>query len=309
MTRAVADFAAEHLSGSQVCVALSGGPDSLALTAGAVAAGLDVHALVVDHGLQEGSDRTACAAAEFARDVGAGAQVLTVTVGDAGGMEAAARTARYEALNAARAGRPVLIGHTLDDQAETVLLGLARGSGPRSIAGMSRWRAPWGRPLLDLSRAVTHRACEQWGLTPIRDPHNDDPRFTRVRVRTDVLPLLDDVLGGGVPAALARTADAVRADVEFLEELAGGVYRLAVAETGVDAELLAGQPPSLRRRVLHRWLGEVGATEPTARVVDAVDALVVGWRGQGPVAVGGDPAHRLVVARRGAELVTERVAR
>lgn len=309
VTRAVADFAATHLATTDVCVALSGGPDSLALTVGAVDAGLRTHAIVVDHQLQVDSAKTACAAAEFAISRGATSEVVTVDVRGDGGMEAAARDARYAALLDASGGRPVLIGHTLDDQAETVLLGLSRGSGPRSIAGMVAWREPWGRPLLGLRRTATHRACEQWGLTPIRDPHNDDPRFTRVRVRTEVLPLLDDVLGGGVPDALARTADAVRDDVELMEQLSVAAYETSVTDAGLDVETVAALHRSLRRRVLHRWLRDVGATEPTARVVDAVDALVTDWHGQGPVAVGGDRTYRLVVARRSGALVTDRAAR
>ncbi|GAB19199.1 tRNA(Ile)-lysidine synthase [Gordonia effusa NBRC 100432] len=309
VTKAVADFAAEYLPDRRVCVALSGGPDSLALTAGAVAAGLAVHALVVDHQLQPGSSQTACAAAQYARDLGASAEVLTVTVDGAGGLEAAARDARYGALEAARGDRSVLIGHTVDDQAETVLLGLARGSGPRSIAGMARWRAPWGRPLLGVTRATTHAACQQWGLTPHRDPHNDNPRFTRVRVRREVLPVLDDVLSGGVVAALARTADVLRDDVDLLEQLAAQAYSDSVVDGVLCAETVAAQHPSLRRRVLHRWLTDVGATEPTARVVDAADALVMRWRGQGPVAIGGNETHRLVVVRRAGMLTTDRIGR
>ncbi|MFW0788501.1 tRNA lysidine(34) synthetase TilS [Gordonia sp. CPCC 205333] len=309
VTRAVADFATKYVPDGRACVALSGGPDSLALTAGAVAAGLEVHALVVDHGLQSDSAQTASAAASLARDLGASAQVLTVTVGGDGGLEAAARVARYQALNAARSDRPVLIGHTVDDQAETVILGLARGSGPRSIAGMASWRAPWGRPLLGVTRATTHAACEQWGLTPYRDRHNDDPRFTRVRVRNEVLPLLDDVLSGGVTAALARTADVLRDDVDLLERLAADAFVDSVTGGGLNTKTLAAQHPALRRRVLHRWLMDIGATEPTARVVDAADALVVRWRGQGPVAIGGDAEYRLVVVRRAGVLTTDRLAR
>lgn len=292
-----------------MCVALSGGPDSMALTVGALAAGLSVEALVVDHQLQPGSAEIASAAAQFASSRGALARVVAVRVDGAGGLEAAARQARYEALDEVRDGRPVLVGHTVDDQAETVLLGLARGSGPRSIAGMAPWREPWGRPLLTTSRATTHAACAQWGVTPFRDPHNDDPRFTRVRLRREVLPLLDDVLHGGVVAALARTADQLRDDVELLAELADQAYRIAVVDDAVVVDALAGVHPSLRRRVLHRWLVDVGATEPTARVVEAVDALLTRWRGQGPVAVGGDVTHRLVVARRGVELVVDRLPR
>lgn len=319
LTAAVGEFIATELPGvTEVCVGLSGGADSLALTAATRRAGLAVHALVVDHRLQDGSAEVAARAAQAARSLGATAEVLTVTVGTAGGPEAAARDARYAALTAFRAGRPVLLGHTLDDQAETMLLGLGRGSGARSIAGMSRWSAPWGRPLLGVRRSATRAACTAWGLDPWEDPHNADPRYTRVRLRTEVLPLLEEVLGGGVAQALARTADALRADTDLLDEqaaeLAAGYVRVAPsprthrAPTGRYPHVtvsLAAEPEALRRRVLRRWLLVVGATEPTARVVAAVDALLVSWRGQGPVAVGGDPQHRLVVARRGEHLVVE----
>ncbi len=174
VTRAVADFAATHLDGpaTPVCVGLSGGPDSLALAACAVRAGLDVTALVVDHGLQRGSAAVAARAADAARRLGAQARVLPVEVGSRGGLEAAARAARYEALDAAREGRPVLLGHTADDQAETVLLGLARGSGARSIAGMRPWREPWGGSLLGVRRVRTLAVCTELGLEVHHDPHN-----------------------------------------------------------------------------------------------------------------------------------------
>nr|WP_212763431.1 tRNA lysidine(34) synthetase TilS [Gordonia araii] len=309
MTAAVAAFADRYLEGRRsVCVALSGGPDSLALTAAAVCTDLNVTALIVDHGLQPRSSAVAREAADAAEGLGAGAIVLPVTVGTDGGMEAAARTARYAALEEARAGRPVLLGHTLDDQAETVLLGLARGSGPTSLSGMRPWRAPWGRPLLALRRADTVAACAQWGLSPVADPHNTDPRFTRVRVRTEVLPLMDEVLGGGVREALARTADLLAADNELLDELAGELARTCVAGDGLAVGPLEQAPAALRTRVLHRWLGAIrGADDaesarppragPTQPVVAAVDALVSDWRGQGPVAVGGDQSSRVVVER------------
>ena len=133
--------------------------------------------------------------------------------------EAAARAARYAALGAYRDG-PVLLAHTLDDQAETVLLGLGRGSGARSIAGMRPHDPPWCRPLLGVRRAVTHAACVELGLTAWQDPHNTDRRFTRTRLRHEVLPLLEDVLGGGVAEALARTAMALREDTELIDTLA-----------------------------------------------------------------------------------------
>lgn len=301
---AVATFAAAHLDDArEVCVGLSGGPDSLALTAAAVNAGLDVRALVVDHRLQPGSAHVADAAARAARTLGARAQVIEVSVGHDGGMEAAARTARYAALDRARDGLPVLLGHTTDDQAETVLLGLARGSGPRSIAGMRTWSAPWGRPFLTVRRAQTLAACTQWGLSPHADPHNRDPRFTRVRVRAEVLPLLDEVLHGGVVAALARTADALRDDTDALDALAAEVYPtcVRVGDHGPDLVIAptAATMTAIRRRVVRRWLIDAGATEPTTPVVLGVDGLITDWRGQGGVAIGGDKHVRREAARRG----------
>ncbi len=292
-----------------VCVALSGGADSLALTAAAVRAGLDVTALVVDHGLQEGSAEIAAAAAECARGLGARARVLTVEVDGPGGPEAAARAARYAALDSARDGRPVLLGHTLDDQAETVLLGLGRGSGARSLAGMTAWNDPWGRPFLGIRRAQTARMCRELGLAPWDDPHNRDGRFTRARLRHEVLPLLDDVLGGGVPEALARTADQLRADARALEAFAADLLERARTSGGVAVRELAAAPTAVRSRTLRSWLIESGAVEPSARLVAQVDALVVAWHGQGPVAVGGDAEARLVVTRRASELIAEYVRR
>ncbi len=214
---AVEAFTKAHLATvDQWCVALSGGPDSLALTA--VAARLrPTTALIVDHGLQP--DSAAVAETARAQAVALGcveAQVVRVQVGDEGGPEAAARAARYAALSAYHSG-PVLLAHTLDDQAETVLLGLGRGSGARSIAGMRPYDPPWCRPLLEVRRAVTHAACRELGLTAWQDPHNADRRFTRTRLRTEVLPLLEDVLGGGVAEALARTATALREDSELID--------------------------------------------------------------------------------------------
>ncbi|MFW0787540.1 tRNA lysidine(34) synthetase TilS [Gordonia sp. CPCC 206044] len=319
LTRAVAQFARDHLSSSTVCVALSGGPDSLALTACAVRAGLSVEALVVDHGLQPGSAGVATQAAQDARMLGAQARVLTVEVGTDGGMEAAARTARYAALDDAREGRPVLLAHTADDQAETVLLGLARGSGARSIAGMREWNSPWGRPLLGVRRSDTLSACTELGLAPHHDPHNSNPRFTRVRLRAEVLPLLDEVLQGGVVEALGRTAASLQADNDALDALADDLYARAIAgteagehlldTTKLDTTVLQGHPVALRTRVIRRWLIVVGATEPTYRVISAVDALVADDRSRADVAIGGDPTARRVVYRDGAVLAVRLVAR
>jgi tRNA(Ile)-lysidine synthase len=302
---AVAGFAATWLPDAPSwCVALSGGPDSLALTA-AAAATLPTTALIVDHGLQPGSAAVARTVQEQALALGCiVAQVLSVQVGTAGGPEAAARAARYRALDQARDGAPVLLGHTLDDQAETVLLGLGRGSGPRSIAGMRPADPPWHRPLLGVRRAATQAACAEVGVTPWDDPHNHERRFTRVRLRDEVLPLLDDVLGGGVPEALARTAAALREDTDALDAMARDA--LAATEsvgtlpvTGIDA-----LPTALRRRVIRAWLLDGGATDLTDRQLRGIDALITSWRGQGGVAVGcAEPNNRLFAERRGGSLV------
>lgn len=298
LIRALAAFAREVPDGPW-CVALSGGPDSLALAA-AAARTRPTAALIVDHRLQPGSAGVASNAAEQAKRLGCeSAQVLTVSVGADGGPEAAARAARYAALEQARAGRPVLLGHTLDDQAETVLLGLARGSGPRSIAGMRPWAPPWGRPLLGLRRADTEAACAELGLDPWRDPHNSDPRFTRVRLRDEVLPLLEDVLGGGVAAALARTATALQEDGDALDALAETVD----VEDQPQVTVFSGLPTAVRRRALRRWLLRCGAHRLTDEQLRAVDALVTDWRGQGGVAVGGaGPRERLFAERRDGRL-------
>ncbi|WP_245788253.1 tRNA lysidine(34) synthetase TilS [Amycolatopsis marina] len=295
MRRAVREFLAAReqavrLAAGELTVAVSGGADSLALTeAGAAAArglGLRVRALVVDHGLQAGSAQVAETAVRTARQLGAdSAEVLTVDVTGRGGPEATARRARYAALRAALPeGRGlVLLGHTRDDQAETVLLGLGRGSGPRSLAGMRPLDPPWGRPLLDVPRSVTVRACAALGVRPWSDPHNDDPRFTRVRVRNEVLPLLEDVLAGGVAAALARTAAQLREDSEALDELAGRLLGSALGAEGLAAEVLAPVAGAVRRRVLRRWLLDAGVRELTDAHLRSVDALIAHWRGQGGV--------------------------
>lgn len=309
VTRVVADFATTVLDDphASVCVGLSGGADSLALTATAVRAGLDVTALVVDHGLQEGSAHVAARAASTARELGADARVLEVGVGTRGGLEAAARDARYAALDAARDGRPVLLAHTADDQAETVLLGLARGSGSRSIAGMRAWKAPWGRPLLRVRRIQTLAVCTELGLAVHHDPHNRDPRFTRVRLRAEVIPLLDDVLRGGVVDALGRTADSLQDDNDALDGWAEAVWERAGTPDGLEIAPLHDLPRAVRTRVIRRWLLDVGATEPTYRVIAAVDRLVVdSGTVRAQVAIGGDPDVRTVV-ERSAETLTVRL--
>ncbi len=293
---AVRRFLTAHVTGDVVAVACSGGADSLALAAATIhcgsRAGVGVHGLVVDHGLQAGSDRVAEATAAALHEVGATTvTVRRVTVDGPGGPEAAARRARYPALrSAAPPGALVLLGHTRDDQAETVLLGLGRGSGPRSIAGMRECDPPWGRPLLGVSRSTTNAACGALGLAPWSDPHNHDPRFQRVRLRTEVLPLLEDVLAGGVAAALARTAAQLREDLDVLDDAAATLLGSAQhpQDGTLDTDVLATAPAALRRRALRSWLLAAGVAELSDAQLRATDGLVGRWRGQGPVALPGD---------------------
>jgi len=274
-------------------VGCSGGADSLALTlaAAAVRGPDDVRAVVVDHRLQDGSAERAAATVALLAERGIAARVHAVDVTGPGGIEAAARRARQAALCAARPhpDSPILLGHTLDDQAETVLLGLGRGSGARSLAGMRRWDPPWLRPLLTVRRTTTRTACA--GLEVWDDPHNADPRFTRVRLRHEVLPLLEDVLSGGVAEALARTAEQLREDVDALEAVAAQLLAAtctpAAPTPELDLGVLADVPPALRRRVLRAWLTAAGVTGLTATHLHAADALAAHGPDRAGVAVPG----------------------
>jgi tRNA(Ile)-lysidine synthase len=304
---AVAAFAKEYLAtADHWCVALSGGPDSLALT-GVAAALLPTTALIVDHGLQAGSAATAAAAQRQAEELGCvDAQVLCVQVGGDGGPEGAARVARYRALQTARRDRPVLLAHTLDDQAETVLLGLGRGSGARSIAGMRPYDPPWCRPLLGVRRRVTHAVCTELGLSAWQDPHNADRRFTRTRLRHEVLPLLEEVLGGGVAEALARTATALREDTELVDALIAQAMTTSATAEGLDARALAALPDPVRRGVIRSWLLTGGAIGLTDKQIRGVDRLITAWRGQGGVAVGSTLRNQRLVAGRSGGLLALR---
>jgi tRNA(Ile)-lysidine synthase len=321
---ALADLQPEVL----VLAACSGGADSLAL-AGALAfeagrSGRRAGAITVDHGLQTGSADRAERVTAVLRDLGLGpVESARVEVGTRGGPEAAARTARYAVLDAIadRLEAIVLLGHTRGDQAETVLLGLARGSGARSLSGMPpafhRGRVHYLRPLLELDRATTRRACLAMGLRPWDDPHNDDRAFTRVRVRRDALPALERALGPGVSEALARTARLLRDDADALDAWAERVLAELVPgtatepdtaadtdlktdlETGREAGLktglgtaletdglavaaLAELPRAVRTRVLRR--AAIAAGSPPGALaavhVEAADRLVSDWRGQ-----------------------------
>lgn len=291
-----------------VLAAVSGGPDSLALAAALAAEAssatdLRAGAVVVDHGLQEDSAAVAQRAAAACRTLGLAP--VTVVAADATprpgeSLETAARRARYAAIEAVADelgdGEPVtvLLGHTRDDQAEQVLLGLARGSGARSLSGMpaartvrtARGEVRLVRPFLTLPRATTLAACDAWGLDPWHDPHNTDRRHARVRARA-ALAELEGVLGPGLADGLVRTADLLRADADLLDALTAAARAAlpgALDDGGVDAGTLAPLEPALRRRVLRVLLLEAGCPPGSLAVVhvDRVDALLVGWCGQGP---------------------------
>jgi tRNA(Ile)-lysidine synthase len=293
--RAAVRSALTPVSG-RVLVACSGGTDSLALAATtafvARRLGLGAGLVTVDHQLQPGSTEQAKAVADWGVTAGFDPVLVeTVTITGPGGPEAAARDARYEALvRAARlhAAGAVLLGHTRDDQAETVLLALLRGAGPRGVAAMPVRREASGvallRPLLDVSRAETAAACAALGLSPWHDPHNIDPSYGRVRARS-LLADLAQSLGPAVVANLARTAGLVAADNEALDALAATALSAAVADDGLSVSSLESLAPAVRTRVLHVWARSLGApgSALSHRHISALDALVLRWRGQGPV--------------------------
>lgn len=291
--RAVRRAIADLPEGMPLLVACSGGPDSLALAAAAAfeapRAGRSAGGVTVDHGLQEGSAEVAGRVVQTMRDLGLDpASSVAVTVDGDGGPENAARRARYAALDRAaeRLGAAVLLGHTLDDQAETVLLGLARGSGSRSLAGMPpafrRGDVRYVRPFLDLERAITRKACTAMGLQPWEDPHNRDPAYTRVRIRRRVLPALEEALGPGVPQALARTARLLRDDADALDALADRAHADAACDGELQVAVLEGLPRAVRTRVLRRAAISAGSPAGTLAAVhvDELDRLITEWRGQ-----------------------------
>jgi tRNA(Ile)-lysidine synthase len=255
----------------QVTAAVSGGADSLALAAALAFERPGSAAVVVDHGLQPGSAEVAAKAAAQCESLGLTAAVLT---GQARPGEAGARELRYGLLD--QVAGTVLLGHTRDDQAETVLLGILRGSGARALAGMAPVRGHYSRPFLELSRATTRAACLEAGLTPWDDPHNEDPGFDRVRFR--------QLLAGLPSEGLARTAKLLREDADALD---------AMAVPLSDVPALLALPAALRSRSLKLWAEQQCGRAVTSAHVDALRALVEDWHGQGPVALpGGGRVHR-----------------
>jgi tRNA(Ile)-lysidine synthase len=288
--RSLRDLAA----GDLVLAACSGGADSLALAAAlafeAPRLGLRGGGVTVDHGLQPGSARQAARVTRVLTDLGLDpVHSIRVTVagpGNGAGPEAAARAARYAALDecaGAAGAAAILLGHTRDDQAETVLLGLARGSGARSLAGMAPRNGRYLRPLLAIRRAQTRAACAVAALDPWEDPQNSDPAYARARVRSQILPVMEELLGPGVAEALARSADQLRADADALDSLARAeAGRLADGGCALAADALGALPAAIRTRVLRSAAIAAGcpAGALSARHVSEMDALVTLWRGQ-----------------------------
>ena len=288
---AVKPFLAQLEAGDNFLVAVSGGADSLALAAAllleAKPLALNPIAVTVDHQLQENSDIQALKVSEQLKEIGYG-QVLIkkVVVVATDGIEAGARKVRYEAI--ARSveeskATKVFLGHTHGDQAETVLLGLARGSGARSLSGMAIESGIYCRPLLSLTREVTEQACKEFGLEPWSDPHNFDNDFTRVRIRREIIPYLEEKLDPGISRALVRSASLLRDDADALDQWADR------EGSDLDCQRLAALPRAVRTRIIRRAALAAGATpgELTFEQIATIDALISAWKGQGAVSLAG----------------------
>lgn len=294
--------------GDFVLVGCSGGADSLALASALVqeapVRALRVGVITIDHGLQPGSAERAAELVDQLRSHVDHAEAIRVEVGSTGGPEGAARTARYAALDAAadRLGAPwIYLAHTGGDQAENVLLGLARGSGARSLSGMAGVAGRYRRPLLELPRERVRRAGEEnhFGILPWSDPHNEDPRFLRSRVRHHILPVMESELGPGIEQALSRTARLLREDADALDQIAA--QALVLDGDALDITGLQDQPRAIRARVILAFARALNLPALTAEHVERIDALVAEWRGQGPVSLPGGGKLR----REGARLIID----
>jgi tRNA(Ile)-lysidine synthase len=305
----------DHLNlykGSTVAIACSGGADSLALASAALFEGqraeINVIACIVNHNLQEGSMEVALRTKGLLMEMGFSVvEIMDVHIQQSSlGMEAAARNARYGALTEfADKHNAVftMLGHTQDDQAETVLLGLARGSGAKSIAGMPAF-SPDGkylRPLLGITRKETVFYCEDLNLEYWSDPQNLDTKFSRVKARLNVLPVLEAELGPGISQALSRTAEILQDDLAYLEAQADVAFEEVTRATNnsvvIDTEAFEKLPKALANRVIHKSLSLMGA-EPAKVQIDAVNELVTNWHGQKPLTL---PSVR--VERKGKEII------
>lgn len=283
-------------AGDTVLVAVSGGADSLALAAALVpeskSALINLVGVTIDHQLQKSSGEQATKVFAQLSELGISQiEIIKVDVEMVDGLEASARRARYAALDAVAEklnANLIFLGHTLNDQAESVLLGLARGSGARSLSGMARCTGKYCRPLLEITRSETLAACAENNLTPWIDPHNSDSQFARVRVRTEALPKLEESIGPGITEALARSADLLRDDADALD---GWAVQVAAELDLADLEItaLAELPKAVRTRLLRMAIYAAGAPmgSITADHVASVEALVTSWHGQGACSLPG----------------------
>ena len=296
LRNAVRPFLENLTAGDCALVAVSGGADSLALAYALFKEAPDLAitliAVTVDHQLQSGSADQAVEVQNELKAMGYQEVIIEkVSVKEKSGLEADARTARYAALDAvahAYGATQIFLGHTRDDQAETVLLGLARGSGTRSLSGMAVVNGKYARPFLQLTREQTVKACQEAKLNPWNDPHNENAKFSRVRVRNSVLPVMESEIGPGIAAALARSAAILRDDADALDEMAQAVIS-RVDLKDLDCAALAELPRAIRSRILRAAIYAAGAPSGSlsADHLSAVESLVTSWHGQGEVSLPG----------------------
>ena len=291
LRNAVKPFLLQLEAGDSFLVAVSGGADSLALAAAlfieAQPLALNPIAITIDHQLQENSHLQAERVVQQMKELGY-VQVLTkkVLVNLESGLESGARDARYEALAKSAEetqAQKIFLGHNRDDQAETVLLGLARGSGARSLSGMAVENGKYIRPLLAITRDEIEQACKEWNLDFWSDPHNFNSDFTRVKVRQEVLPYLEANLDPGISRALVRSAALLRDDADALDAWADR------EATDLDCDRLAALPRAIRTRIIRKAALGAGATsgQLTFEQIGAIDAMICAWKGQGAVSLAG----------------------
>ena len=283
-------------AGDSVLVAASGGADSSALAAALLleckTKSIKVIALIIDHGLQKNSADVTHETKRTLTKIGyENIEIRRVTVEITDGLEASARRARYQALNdVANSHNAVatFLGHTKDDQAETVLLGLSRGSGSRSLSGMAARVDRYRRPLLSITRAQTEAACEEAGIKFWQDPHNQSMEFTRVRVREVVLPTMEKEIGPGISDALARSAKLLRDDADALDYLSDEIFS-KLEPASLEISKLESQPRAIRTRILRKAIYLAGAPQGSlsAEHIEPVEALITAWKGQGPISLPG----------------------
>ena len=288
---AVKPFLSQLEAGDTFLVAVSGGADSLALAAAlfieAKPLALTPIAITIDHQLQENSHLQAERVVQQMKELGY-VEVITkkVVVSLESGLESGARDARYAALMESaqeRQAEKIFLGHNRDDQAETVLLGLARGSGARSLSGMAVENGTYVRPLLAITRDEIEQACREWNLDFWSDPHNFNSDFRRVKVRRDVIPYLEDNLDPGISRALVRSAALLRDDADALDAWADR------EATDLDCDRLAALPRAIRTRIIRKAALAAGSTpgQLTFEQIGAIDALICAWKGQGAVSLAG----------------------